>query len=298
MRRLTVHHRTEYIYARPVTFGDHRLMFRPRDSHDLRLIDATLSIRPAANVRWMFDVFGNSVAVARFSEPADRLAFESTIVVDRYPFDEIRFPIEDYAQVLPFSYPASEVPDLGRSIERHYPDPDRQVNEWTRRFVSLSEPTRTEDFLIAITRAIREEFTYRERHDLGVQPPTETLRLRSGACRDYAIFMMEAVRSVGMAARFVSGYLYDPAIDGAESDVSGAGATHAWVQVYLPGAGWLEFDPTNGTHGGSNLVPVAVAREPGQATPVAGTYDGSPEDALQLTVDVTVRAQHLLSGAA
>lgn len=298
MQRLTVDHKTTYSYRRPVNFGEHRLMFRPRDSHDLRLLNAELTIQPQAKVHWLHDVFSNSVAVARFEAPADQLYFESMIVIDRYPFNRANFPIEEYAQTLPFSYPLREVPDLGRTIERHYPDPGREITEWTRRFLTDAGSTDTEEFLVKVTGAIRDEFRYMERIEPGVQTPSETLEIGSGSCRDYAVFMMESVRSVGLAARFVSGYLYDPAIDGMESETTGAGATHAWVQVYLPGAGWVEFDPTNGSHGGHNLVPIAVAREPAQAVPVSGTYDGSPEDFLDMSVEVTVRAMQVLDGVA
>lgn len=270
-------------------------MFRPRDSHDLRLLDARLTITPAASVRWMHDVFGNSVAIAAFEQPADTLFLQSTIVIDRYPLEAIEFPIEPFARTLPFSYPAREVPDLGRTIERHYSDADRAVTEWTRRFLNYEGATDTENFLIAVTQAIHSEFVYEERDQPGVQTPVETLSRGAGTCRDYAIFMMEAVRSVGMAARFVSGYLYDPQIDGAASDIQGAGATHAWVQIYLPGAGWIEFDPTNGSYGGYNLVPIAVAREPEQAVPVSGSFDGEPEDFTGMSVEVNVRAVQMLN---
>ena len=299
MQRLTVDHRTTYRYAKPVSFGDHRMMFRPRDSHDLRLLDATLSISPEANVRWFHDVFGNSVAVASFGQMADTLNFESRIVLERYTTDSLEYAIEEYARMIPFSYPAREVPDLGRTIERHYPDPDRRVTEWTRRFLGGGAGgIDTEMFLTSVTQGIKQEFDYAERHEEGVQTPLETLDAGSGTCRDYALFMMEAVRSVGIAARFVSGYLYDPALDGGVGDVVGAGATHAWVQVYLPGAGWVEFDPTNGTLGGRNLVPVAVAREPEQAMPISGSFAGNAADFLGMEVEVSVQAQQFLSGAA
>lgn len=299
MQRLTVNHKTTYTYRRPVEFGEHRLMFRPRDSHDLRLQDTGLTIRPYADVRWLHDVFGNSVAIATISEPADALTFESYIVVDRYPLDGPAFPIEPFAQTIPFSYPASEVPDLGRTIERHYPDPDRKVTEWTRRFLSQNNGTTdTEDFLLAVTRAIGAELAYTVRYEPGVQTPVETLERGSGTCRDYAVLMMEAVRSVGLAARFVSGYLYDPSINEYNTMNSAAGSTHAWVQVYLPGAGWLEFDPTNGSFGGQNLVPIAVARQPDQAIPVSGSFKGGPGDFVAMTVEVTVQAASAFEGAA
>lgn len=295
LQRLTVNHETTYRYHRPVMPGEHFLMFRPRDSHDSRLLNATLTIEPQAKLRWLHDVFGNSVTIASFDQPTDQLYFKSQIVIDRYPYPAVEFPIEPFAQTIPFSYPLAEIPDLGRTIERHYSDPDRLVTEWTRRWLlPPSGSHETEPFLHALNSAFRNELRYEERTSPGVQTPVETLQRGAGTCRDYALLMMEAVRTVGLAARFVSGYLYDPAIDGAQSDISGAGSTHAWVQVYLPGAGWVEFDPTNASYGGQNLIPVAVAREPIQAMPVSGTYDGAPEDFIEMNVNVEVRAVHMM----
>ncbi len=295
MQKLTVRHTTTYRYRRPVTFGPHRLMLRPRDSHDLRLNSATLEISPSASLRWMYDVFGNSVAIAEFGEQADVLSIQSQIVIERFLSHQPEIPIEPFARVIPFSYPTSEVPDLGRTIERHYSDPDRLITDWTRQFLSHGAgQTSTDEFLLAITRAIKQQFTYEVRHEPGVQPPVTTLERQAGSCRDFAILMMEAVRSVGLAARFVTGYLYDPAIDGHESQTVGAGSTHAWVQVYLPGAGWLEFDPTNGSYGEANLVPIAVAREPSQAMPVSGSFEGDPDDFISMNVEVMVTSEQSL----
>lgn len=291
MQRLTVDHETTYTYARSVRLGDHRMMFRPRDSHDLRLIEATLTIEPTPQIQWLHDVFGNSVAIAKFDGTADRLYLRSTIVIERFPARTVTFPIADFARTIPFSYEATEMPDLLQTVERHHSDPERRLTEWVMQYLSTgADETDTESFLKSITQAIPSQFAYETRLEPGVQTPVETLARGAGTCRDYALFMMEAVRSVGLAARFVSGYLYDPAIDGADSNIVGSGATHAWVQVYLPGAGWVEFDPTNGLIGGQNLVPIAVTREPSQAIPVSGTFAGAPEDALEMAVNVTVRA--------
>lgn len=298
LQRLTVNHETTYNYRQPVMPGEHFLMFRPRDSHDSRLLDATLTIEPQAKLRWLHDVFGNSVTIATFDQPTDRLYFKSQIVIDRYPFPALEFPIEPFAQTIPFSYPLAEIPDLGRTIERHYSDPDRLVTEWTRSWLLPPAGSHvTETFLRALNSSIHNDLRYEERFTPGVQTPVETLQRGAGTCRDFALLMMEAVRTVGLAARFVSGYLYDPAIDGSQSDVTGAGSTHAWVQVYLPGAGWVEFDPTNASYGGQNLIPVAVAREPIQAMPVSGTYDGAPEDFIDMSVNVEVRAVHVMDQA-
>ena len=299
MKRFTVNHKTVYRYRSPVSFGPHRLMIRPRDSHDMRLLTTSISIKPEPQLRWLHDVFGNSVAIASFDTPSDTLTVDSSIIVDRYDSTPTDFPIEDYARQLPFSYPTAEVPDLGRTIERHYPDPERRVTEWARQFLDRAGyGTSTEDFLLGVTAAIKDQFGYEIRHQPGTQAPIETLDRGVGSCRDFALLMMEAVRSVGLAARFVTGYLYDPSLDGQESDIQGAGFTHAWVQVYLPGAGWLEFDPTNGTMGGDHLLRVAVTREPEQAIPISGTFTGSEDDFLEMSVDVSVRASQLSEGAA
>ena len=281
MQTLTVRHTTAYSYANPVSFGEHRAMFRPRDSHDIRLLDATLEIAPQASVHWYHDVFGNSIAIARFDTKATELRFVSTIRLTHYPRSGPDFQIEPYARTFPFAYSAEEVPDLGRTMERHYPDPGHLVDEWARQFVMNDGQNDTPLLLGNMTRAVQRTFQYRARYEEGTQSPVQTLETRSGTCRDFALLMMEAARSLGLAARFVSGYLYG---DGSV----GGGSTHAWVQIYLPGAGWTEFDPTNGLVGSENLVRVAVARDPSQALPLTGSWEGAPSDFLGLTVDVSV----------
>jgi transglutaminase-like putative cysteine protease len=289
---LTVRHRTAYRYVNPVRLGEHRLMCRPRDSHDLRMIETGLTISPPAQVRWLHDVFGNSIAIAGFDEPATELVVDSSFVAQHFPIRARDIVLEPYAERYPFRYVADEVPDLGRTYERHYADPGQRVDAWARRFVTgstLGAP-RTINVLLDITRAIRNEFGYGRREEMGTQTPTETLDLGGGSCRDFALFMMEAVRSLGFAARFVSGYLYDEALVGATGGLIGGGETHAWVQVYLPGAGWVEFDPTNALVGGRNLIRVAVARDARQAVPLSGSYIGNPGDFIGMEVEVSVTA--------
>jgi transglutaminase-like putative cysteine protease len=290
MTILSVLHRTRYRYARPVTFGEHRMMMRPRDSHDLRLIDTALTISPTANIRWLHDVFGNSVAIATFAEPGAELLVESSFHAQHFPLPETMVALEEYAQHYPFSYDASEVPDLGRTIERHYPDPEHKVDAWARRFVEQQSDNDTMAVLLAMTAAIKAEFTYNPRDEMGTQDPLVTLDTGTGTCRDFALLLMEAARSLGFAARFVSGYLYDETRLGAgEGAVVGGGATHAWVQLYLPGAGWVEFDPTNALVGGRNLIRVAVTRDPKQAIPLSGSFTGASGDFLGMEVAVEVR---------
>ena len=288
--RLTVKHTTLYRYRQPVRFGEHRLMFRPRDSHDIRLVSTALKISPPATVRWLHDVFGNSIAIATFAEAAAELSLESEIVVDLFAGEEAEFAVEPYARNVPFAYASEEIPDLGRTIQRHYPDPDHSVHDWARGFLAATGPSETRALLVDMTRSVKARFAYMTRSN-DLQSPADTLARGAGTCRDFALLMMEAVRSLGMAARFVSGYLYDPALDGAQSGMVGAGHTHAWVQAYLPGAGWVEFDPTNGLVGGPNLIRIAVARDPAQAVPVQGSYSGAAEDFIDMTVEVTVHAE-------
>ena len=288
---LAIRHVTLYRYARPVILGTHRLMFRPRDSHDLRLLDTALIISPpAASLRWLHDVFGNSVALAEFAAPAAELRFQSDIRLEHYAVEAPDFPIEDYARNYPFSYSAAEIPDLGRTIERHYPDPDHQVDSWARQFATpdgAGGRVDTQPMLERMMRAIHDDLAYQGREAEGTQTPAETLLRRQGSCRDFALLMIEATRSLGFAARFVSGYQYDPRRDPANGGVPG-GTTHAWVQIYLPGAGWVEFDPTSGSVGGRNLIRVAVARDPQQAVPLAGVWTGAPADYLGMEVSVSV----------
>ncbi|CAL8968669.1 hypothetical protein RHODGE_RHODGE_01188 [Rhodoplanes serenus] len=286
MTTLFVRHLTTYRYRRPVAFGEHRMMFRPRDSFDQRLIDASLRIAPAPrSLRWVHDAFGNAVAFAGFEAEADTLEFENRIAVEHFP-DPVEFRIEDYALTYPFAYAADEQPDLAPFMTRQCRDPAGELERWARRFLRQGQATPTGRLLMTLTTAIGESFVYKRRSEAGTQDPLATLHLGRGTCRDFALFMMEAVRSLGFAARFVSGYLYVPTRDGPRH--LGGGSTHAWCQVYVPGAGWVEFDPTNGIIGNRDLIRVAVARTPAQAVPLSGTFHGSRADDLGMTVDVRV----------
>lgn len=290
MQLLTVRHITTYRYKQPVQFGEHRMMLRPRDSYDQKLIEAKLAITPPpAELRWVHDVFGNCVALARFSGRADELCIDSTIRLDHSATNALDFQLEDSARDYPFSYGSEEQPDLLRLIERQYLDPGHEVDAWAQQFLRDNSRTGTPELLAAMTEAIKQRFTYIARDEVGTQDPVATLNLGSGSCRDFALFMMEAVRSLGLAARFVSGYLYVPDKDG--SGMVGGGATHAWLEVYLPGAGWVEFDPTNGIVGNRDLIRVAVVRDPRQAAPISGSWTGFPSDLLGMSVEVSVTSE-------
>jgi transglutaminase-like putative cysteine protease len=286
---LTIHHKTEYRYAHPVAFGEHRIMLRPRDGHDLRVLSGSLDIVPTPmSLRWIHDVFGNSVAIATFDERAQTLSFSSTAVVEHNPAEEFALTADDPAYFYPFLYDKEEFPDLVQFITPQYGDPAGELSAWARGFLDAEGPTPTFDVLSNMTHGIHQQFAYRKRHEHGTQHPLDTLQTRSGTCRDYALFMIEALRRLGIAARFVSGYLFVPG--DREHSYAGGGSTHAWVQVYLPSAGWIEFDPTNGIVGTRDLVRVAVARDPRQAIPLHGTYLGSADAFVGMDVSIDVVA--------
>jgi transglutaminase-like putative cysteine protease len=296
---LKITHTTHYRFARPVTFGEHRVMFRPRDSHDLRVLETDLTVTPEpVDIRLIQDVFLNSVAIVDPQSPAQTLEIVASFKVEHTGTRALDLPLDPSTQYFPFAYDADEYSVLLPYITPYFSDPDGTLALWARQFVMADVNTGARmgirDVLIAMTRHIRDTFRYEARFVEGVQTPYETLARNSGTCRDFATLMIEAVRHLGYAAKFVSGYLYSRALDPSSGDSGGGGAigggsTHAWLQVYLPGAGWLPFDPTNNLVGGNELVRVGFARHAAQASPVSGTWIGASGDYLGMDVDVLVQ---------
>ena len=270
-------------------------MLRPLESYDQRVLSASLTISPdPSQLHYAHDVFGNCVGIARFATRARDIVFDSRVTLDHQPqpaFAGVDGEIEAYVGTLPVTYDAQDLPDLLRSMERHHPDPGGVVEAWARRFVRHDGRTRLQTLLAEMTQAIHSDFRYGKRLHGAPQAPTETLALHTGTCRDFAVLMMEAVRSLGLAAQFVSGYLYCPPRHVGGLTKVGGGHTHAWLRVYLPACGWVEFDPTNGIVGNTDLVRVAIARDPRQALPLFGTWDGEAEDYLGMDVEVEVTSE-------
>ena len=289
MITLSIWHRTIYQYRRPVALGIHHLQLRPRESRDIRVISHNVTITPCAVVTWANDVFGNAVASVSFPAPATTLIIESSAALEHHSEPWPLFDIASSATSFPFDYSDDERLDLGALVIPQYPDPDRRLLAWAKGFVR-STPTDTLSLLKDMNAAISAWVSYQSRDDEGTQPPLATLDRGWGSCRDIALLLIEAVRNLGFGARIVSGYLANWSdAPGPMSGSTDAGSTHAWAEIYLPGAGWVTFDPTNRTVGEFSLVPVAVARDIKQAVPVSGSFAGNPDDFLGMTVEVAVR---------
>jgi transglutaminase-like putative cysteine protease len=282
-------HTTTYKYANPVSFGTHRAMFLPRPAARGRLLNWSAKTSIPSRIHWVSDALGNNVTVMDFSESGKELTFTFQFRAAHFGTKGIEeFPLEARADEVPVQLTPDEWTDLAVFMRPHAEDPDATVAAWGKSFAA-NHQGRTIDVLQGMMDDFRDSFSYNAREAEGTQSPAETLRSKSGTCRDYAWLMIETLRRLGFACRFVSGYLYDAALDNGEVGMTGSGATHAWLQTYLPGAGWKHYDPTNRISAGFDLIPVAIARHPAQAVPLEGSWSGKAQDYLGMSVNVAVR---------
>jgi transglutaminase-like putative cysteine protease len=285
---LNIKHVTTYHYNQPVAFGEHRMMLRPRDDDDQTVIETELEITPRPKqLAWTRDSLGNHVATAHFGDRARELRFVSNICLDHAPAGFRATDIENFARTCPFAYAPEDRLGLECFIQPLSPHPE--IDRWSAMFFREDGSADTHGLLGNMTRTIMRTFRHVSRHEKGIQAPVRTLTLGSGSCRDLAVLMIAALRARGIAARFVSGYLHLPDDD----DCVAGGNTHAWVQVYVPGPGWVDFDPSAGTVGNENHVRVAVAGHPSEAIPLQGTWYGTAADHLAMKVAVKVTAAGL-----
>jgi transglutaminase-like putative cysteine protease len=280
-----VRHRTTYRYDQRVSLLPHRLMLRPRESPDLQILSMNLKVTPAATISWSYDVSGNSVATAIPLTMARTLVVESTLELGLYAAAYPVFNIAPSAVFYPFRYTDDEWIDLGALAAQQYTDPEGRLKNWTQNFVRGS-PTDTLALLKDLNTGISSFISYQSRDEEGTQSPLHTLDRGWGSCRDFALLFVEATRSLGFGARIVSGYLHDPELPIA--DHGGMGTTHAWAEVYLPGPGWIAFDPTHRRVGSYSLIPVAVGRDIRQIMPVTGSFIGISSSFQDMTVEVCV----------
>lgn len=282
---LQIEHINIYRYARPVELTTHRLMLRPAESHGLQIRSESLEIHPAHQLSWEHDVFYNSIARVVFSEKTEELRIASNYTVEQFNINPFDFVLEIYTNDLPFDYRGDDADDLAPYLRKQHPENTPAIREWLRPFLDSQGKGNTLPFLLALNESVPASFTYGRRDEPGIQTPAETLRTRSGTCRDFVLLFMEAARHMGLAARYVSGYLCSA--DDEKPDIA-TDATHAWAEIYLPGGGWKGFDPTSGILAAGLHVRVATARNPAQATPIRGSYLG--DASLFRGMEVTIRA--------
>ncbi|MFZ4703504.1 MAG: transglutaminase family protein [Candidatus Methylumidiphilus sp.] len=282
MRRLQIKHVTAYEFAEPVTLLPHTLMLRPREGKDIRIESANLAIVPAHRLQWQRDVYDNDVALATFTEPAKLLSIDSRLVLQHYDDQPLDFLVADYAVRYPFQYAHAERADLAPYLSALFEQDGSELNAWLGQFWQPGQVVETYLLLEWINKAIATGFAYRQREEPGVQSPAATLAGNSGSCRDFATLLIESCHHLGLAARFVSGYVYSPV------PVAGSGATHAWAEVYLPGTGWKGFDPTSGQLVGNDHIALAVGRHPESLPPVAGAFQAATPQLPVMSVAVEV----------
>jgi transglutaminase-like putative cysteine protease len=283
---ITIRHRTEYTYDRPVLLNPHRLMLRPRDGHDLWVDDAFLTIRPRARLRWYFDTFGNSVAEASFFTPTEHLLIESELVLRRYVTDRVSRTEGARLCPYPISYSPDDARDLSPFLALQNPGDAEVLDRWLAENFS-QRATDAVGLLHDLSESIHRHLRYSAREEMGTQTAAQTIQIGIGTCRDFAFLFIEAARRFGFAARFVTGYLNDT--PGAEALHLGGGSTHAWADVFVPNEGWIEFDPTNQIAAGSALIRIATTRTPAQASPISGSFKSDGGICLGLSVSVEVR---------
>lgn len=281
MQRYKIIHRTYYNYSVEVTLGPHNLLLRPREDHELRIEHFSLKTTPVATLLWHRDVEGNSVAIASFDVPTTQLVIESEAIIQQYNEAPLNFMVADYAMVYPFAYQPDDKVLLSPYMALPELETINVVNNWVATFWQSSEQIQTYTLLQRIAAHIYKTLSYQVREEPGVQTARQTLSCGTGSCRDFALLFMEAARCLGLATRFVSGYLHAPLM----SHV--IGTTHAWAEVYLPGAGWKGFDPTIGKIAGPDHIAVAVARLPESVSPVAGAFFGASGSILDVGVWVS-----------
>ncbi|HQS65578.1 MAG TPA: transglutaminase family protein [Sulfuricurvum sp.] len=282
MQRYKIIHRTYYNYSSSVILEPHTLLLRPREDHELRIESFGLKTTPSSTLNWHRDVEGNSVAIASFTAPTTQLLIESEVIIQQFNEDPLDFIVEDYAIDYPFVYQGDDPILLFPYLTLPDAKTTNVVNTWISNFWQQNENIQTYTLLQRIAKHINMTLSYRVREEPGVQTALETLSLGTGSCRDFALLFMEAMKCLGLASRFVSGYLHAPLM------VQEVGSTHAWAEVYLPGAGWKGFDPTIGDIVGSDHIAVAVSRLAQCVPPIAGAYTGSAKSELDVGVWVSL----------
>ena len=282
MSRIKIIHTTTYRYAEPVAFGIHRLVARPREGHDIQVENFSLRISPAGAVSWHRDIFGNSIALASFSELSDFLEFASEAIVFRRDHTSHRRLLDVLPVKLPVQYSSLEAPVALGYLESAYREETANLRDWTMRTFAPKQGDDAVQLVHEINTWIYRSIRYRRREDRGVQSPLETLKLQSGSCGDMATLLLEIVKTLKLASRFASGYLESAA------SFTGNAATHAWTEVHFPEHGWFGCDPTLGEGTSEKHIVAGVSSHPRGVMPVSGAYSGRTSSYLEMSVRVNI----------
>ncbi len=281
-------HRTRYDYSHPVSFAPHALYLRPRETSRHRLHQFSIEIEPHARRVATTDALDNALDWAYFGVGSldTRLEVRTDLMVetlDENPFD---FFLRPSAYTFPFAYEAAERTALIPTLTpRSDSPPEADLRAWLNRHLP-DPPQETVAFLSALNNAVHGALRYTRREEQGIQSASETMALGTGSCRDYAVFLIELCRAVGLAARFVSGYVFDAACAGPTPAF--APAMHAWAEVYLPGGGWRGLDASRGILCDDAFVPVAHAAFAENVNPIQGTFVGPAGTTSRLTTSLSV----------
>ncbi len=285
---IQITHATRYRYQRPVKLGPHRLMLRPRDSFDVRLLRTGLTISPTAHLIWMHDAYSNSVAIATFDRETDELSIVSELVLRRYQSKAPQPAAAPWLNGAAIAYSNDERLALAPYLAPVSADDHGGAAQFAASAMAAGRTGHGHP-LLDLSAHIHAYLIYRIRLEEGTQTPLQTLAIRTGSCRDYAWLFIECARHLGYAARFVTGYLHNAGTPGPVALTASIGFSHAWAEVFVPGDGWVEFDPTNLLVADRQLIRIAVTRTPGEASSVRGSFIGMPQLA-HPDVNVVIRA--------
>jgi transglutaminase-like putative cysteine protease len=277
--KLAVTYRAEYRYEREVSLSSHIVRLFPRDALQAKVVAHRFVTNTSGSVHWRHDLFDNVVAQCFYPREEDRLMFEfdaEIVVEERNPFG---FLLDSRALQWPVEYDARERAVLAAFMER--------TEEFFPASLRPMSGSETVGALVGMNQWLHANIAYERREEGEALAPSETLRLRRGACRDTAVLLAAALRGQGLAARLVSGYLWESAGDPAQRKAESS--LHAWTEVYLPGAGWIGMDPSNGVLADHHYIATAVGIVPADVAPVAGRYftDRGVAGALRTSLQVT-----------
>lgn len=281
--KLRITHDTRYRYSAPVSLSPHLLYLRPREHSRQRLLRFDARITPEPLLHRILDPLDNELWRTRFPTPTDHLEIHTISEVENFDTNPFDFVLKEYAVKFPFAYEPVFDFALGPYLAPPFDETQARLKAWLDEHFP-KRPTHTVDMLAAFNQLIFSTLTYVRREERGIQSSIETLTRGSGACRDFAVLFVELCRTLGLAARFVSGYLFAPVGD----DHRTVGAMHAWAEVYLPGAGWRALDPTHGLWCDDRFVAVAHGAQAETVNPVQGSIYAAGPVASELDVNVIV----------